>query len=128
MEAAAFEECGDDRRQVDVAGRLGHQGLDQGPADALALEPGVHAESAELEAIGVCLEGDEADDLARLLGNPQGIRTHSGIVQAELPGDLDGGSGFPRPDFADLHARPLYHALVPPRRGRDDLDRMLYGQ
>jgi len=62
------------------------------------------------------LEGDEADDLPRLLRNPERISLHAWIIQIQLPGEIDGAGDVFRAALSDAHFRLLYHARGPLRR------------
>lgn len=107
MEAAALEKGGDDSRQMDVPRRFGHQGLDQGFGKAPAPVGGIDAQGAELQAIGMGLESDQADDPSVVFGHPEGVALHPRVVQSELLGQTGGGSGFPGAGSADLHVDVL---------------------
>jgi hypothetical protein len=95
---------------MDAARSFGHQGFYQGLGDAFPPVVRVDPEGAELAAIRVGLEDDEPDDPAVLLGDPQRICGHPGIVQPESPRELDGERDVLLTGFPDAHFRILYHA------------------
>jgi hypothetical protein len=116
LEPAGLEEFGDDRRQMDTARGLGHQGFDQVLADALSPEARLDPERAELEAVRMLLEDDEAGDRPGLLNDPETVRLHARIIQIQTSGEFNGAGNVFRAAFSNAHFRLLYHARGPLRR------------
>ena len=123
LEAAGLEEFGDDRRQMDAARGRRHDGLDQALPDALPSEARLDPERAELEAVRVLLEGDEADDFHGLLRDPEPVRLHPGIIQVQPPGKFSGAWDILYAGFPDAHFRLLYHARGRPEAAPIRIDR-----
>ena len=100
---------------MDVARRLGHQGLDQRLAGAFVPVLRVNAKGAKLQAIEVRLENDKSDDFAGLLGHPKSVGFHPGIVQVQSSSELKGLWDVLRMGLPDAHFRLLYHGRRPSR-------------
>jgi hypothetical protein len=100
---------------MDAARGLCHQGFDQSFPDPFLPRIRVDPESAKFAAVRMFLEGDEADDLPRLLRNPERISLHAWIIQIQLPGKIEGVGDIFRAALSDAHFRSLYHA-----RGRTE--------
>ena len=121
MEAAGLEEPGDDCRQMNVPVRFGQQGLDEFFGYPLAPALPIHAQGAELEAIGVRLEGHEANDPAPVvLGRPESIPFQAGVVEIQAFRQYYNRGEIGRSGFPHAHFRSLYHAPDSPRSGQSD--------
>jgi hypothetical protein len=95
---------------MDTARGLGHQGFDQSFPDPFLPRIRVDPESAKFAAVRMFLEGDEADYLRGLFRDPEPVRLHAGIIQAQASGKLYGAGDVFRAALSDAHFRPLYHA------------------